>query len=66
MDSKNAHSGKKSAGGTDKLNGVSCCVADCKYHGAANACCANSIDVQNENAHRKAETFCSTFTPRAH
>lgn len=44
---------------------VNCGVSGCKYHTSGNYCSATNIDVQNENAVRKAETFCSTFAPKA-
>ena len=40
---------------------VGCNVKDCKYHSPENICRASHINVQNENAQRKSETFCSTF-----
>ena len=46
------------------LHGVGCCVSGCKYHTAENRCTATGITVQNENAQKKAETFCSTFSPK--
>ena len=49
----------------DCLNGVGCGVCACKYHTSENRCTAERINVQNENACRKAETFCSTFTPKS-
>jgi hypothetical protein len=45
--------------------GVGCDVKSCKYHSKDNLCTANRINVASENAMRKAETFCATFTPRA-
>ncbi len=48
---------------TTELHGVGCQVSGCKYHTMENHCTANSICVQNENAQKKAETFCSTFVP---
>ncbi len=49
----------------DKLSGVDCDVVNCKYHSVDNCCHARSITVQSPNAVRKAETFCSTFSPKA-
>lgn len=40
---------------------IGCSVKDCRYHTAQNLCNARSIYVENENAHRKGETFCATF-----
>ena len=45
------------------LHGVRCNVESCAYHGAGNVCTAAAIDVRNENALTKAETFCGTFAP---
>ncbi len=45
----------------ETVKGVGCGVKDCKYHGAGNSCTASHINVENERARRKAETFCSTF-----
>ena len=50
--------------GADTLYGVGCDVVNCKYHGHANQCFADSITVESQNAVRKAETFCGTFAPR--
>ena len=47
-----------------QLPGVGCKVCNCVYHTAENACVAGHISVQNENAQKKAETFCSTFAPK--
>ena len=47
------------------VQNVGCNVKDCKYHGAADACMASHIDVKNESAQRKAETFCGTFAPKS-
>jgi len=53
-----------------KMNGCSgaqtigCNVKDCKYHSPENLCHASRINVQNEKAQRKSETFCSTFESR--
>ena len=44
-----------------KLNGVSCTVSTCAYHGTGNACCAGNIKVGTEYAVDRAETFCSTY-----
>ena len=49
----------------EKTNGkIDCCVKDCKYHAAAHQCTASHINVANEDAQRKAETFCATFENR--
>jgi len=47
-----------------KVMGVDCTAENCKYH-SLNQCCAQHIDVKNENALRKAETFCATFEARS-
>lgn len=51
-----------------QLQGVGCDVTGCKFngvhHGTGCTCCASHINVRNENAMRKAETFCSTFEPK--
>jgi hypothetical protein len=48
----------------DKLFGVACDVVNCRFHGTDNYCHADEIVVESENALRKAETFCGTFTPK--
>lgn len=45
----------------ENLNGVSCEVTGCAYHGGNNCCFADSIKVLDPTANRKSETFCSTF-----
>ena len=45
------------------IRGVRCHVENCMHHGAGNVCTAAAIDVRNENALTKAETFCGTFAP---
>ena len=47
------------------VHSVVCSVKDCIYHHAANMCTAHKINVSNEKAQRKAETFCATFENRA-
>lgn len=47
------------------VQNVGCNVRECKYHSALNFCNARQITVQNENAQRKSETFCSTFESKA-
>jgi hypothetical protein len=65
---------KKTTGGDNMIDskqscpqnpGVYCGVISCKYHTKNNLCTAEKINVQSENAVRKAETFCSTFAPKA-
>lgn len=54
---------KKSGESRSCLGGVCCHVENCVYHTRGNSCTAANIDVKNENALTKAETFCGTFTP---
>jgi hypothetical protein len=42
---------------------VCCSVEACKHHAKGDVCTATHIDVKNEAAVTKAETFCGTFTP---
>jgi len=44
-----------------RLNGVGCDAVNCRFHGDDYYCHAESIDVGAPGAHRKGETFCSTF-----
>ena len=44
---------------------VGCSVKECRYHSAQNYCNARTIHVENENAHRKGETFCATFESKS-
>ncbi len=53
---------KKKNGGNGQ--NVGCTVKECRYHTAANCCSARQINVQNETAHQKTETFCATFENR--
>ena len=48
---------------SEKLSGVGCDVVSCKYHGGDDCCHAECINIQSQNAIRKAETFCGTFSP---
>ena len=45
------------------ISGVCCQVECCKHHAEGDVCTASHIDVKNESAVTKAETFCGTFTP---
>ena len=45
------------------IPGVCCHVENCVHHTKGDMCDAGGIDVKNENALTKAETFCGTFTP---
>jgi len=47
------------------VQNVGCTVKDCKFHSAQNYCNARQITVENEDAQRKGETFCSTFESKA-
>lgn len=49
---------------SDTIRGVGCDVTNCKYNTLDCKCTAANINVQNEKAHSKAETYCSTFCPR--
>ena len=51
--------------GERTVQNVGCTVRDCVYHTRSDLCAARKIVVSNENARRKAETFCSTFENRA-
>ena len=55
--------GKKTGSGQECISGVCCHVENCTYHTKGDMCSAGSIDVKNENALTKAETFCGTFAP---
>ena len=46
------------------LPDVACGVTGCKYHSGSSHCSAKGINVQNESAHQKADTFCSTFVSK--
>ena len=48
----------------DILPGVGCDVTSCKFNTVDCRCCAETIRVRNEKAETKAETYCSTFSPR--
>lgn len=51
---------------TDKTNGctnrIDCNVCNCAFNDKGSYCIADHIKVANENAEKKAETFCSTFS----
>lgn len=49
---------------SDMIYGVTCDVVNCKFHGHDNRCVADRINVESQNAIKKAETFCGTFAPR--
>lgn len=48
----------------DAIPGVDCGVTNCKYNTIDCHCSASHINVQNEKACTKGETYCSTFCPR--
>jgi hypothetical protein len=43
------------------IDGVSCSVSTCAYHGTGNCCHANTINVGTEYAVDKSETFCTSY-----
>lgn len=45
------------------ISGVCCSVESCQYHSLNNACTAPHIDVKDEKAGTKKETFCGTYRP---
>lgn len=46
------------------INRVDCNVCTCVYNCDDHYCKADHIQVANDKAERKAETFCSTFAPK--
>ena len=44
--------------------GVGCDVTNCKYNTVDYHCSAKKINVENNKAVTKGETYCSTFSPR--
>jgi len=48
----------------DTIHGVACDVSGCKYNTIDYKCSASKINVSNERASTKGETYCSTFCPR--
>ncbi len=46
------------------INRVGCNVQSCAHNTEGCYCIAEKIDVANEKAERKAETFCATFAPK--
>ena len=48
----------------DQITGVGCDVSNCKYNTIDSKCSASHIDVQNDRATTKSETYCATFCPR--
>ena len=45
------------------IPGVRCNVESCRHHAGGDLCTAGHIDVRNDTALTKAETFCGTFAP---
>jgi len=43
------------------IHGVCCSVESCKYHAMGNCCTASHIDVKDESASKKKDTFCGTY-----
>lgn len=54
---------KRNCNAKDCIQGVCCHVENCVHHTKGDMCAAASIDVKNEAAMTKAETFCGTFAP---
>ncbi len=48
----------------DPIQGVGCNVENCAYNESGKECHAEHIQVRNDQAHTKSETFCSTFTKK--
>ena len=48
----------------DQITCVGCDVTNCKYNTIDSKCSASHIDVQNDRATTKSETYCATFCPR--
>lgn len=49
---------------SEKLDHVGCSVESCTYNSEGKHCTADHIHVQNDQALRKDETFCATFSKR--
>lgn len=49
---------------SDIIYGVGCDVTGCKFNTLDCKCSADRINVKNERANTKGETYCSTFCPR--
>lgn len=56
--------GKHETNRLDCISGVCCNVENCIHHAKGDVCTADRIDVKNEAALTKAETFCGTFAPQ--
>ena len=46
------------------ISGVCCSVESCRYHATGNACTAAHIDVKDDGAAKKKDTFCGTYRPQ--
>ena len=49
----------------EKLDGVGCDVAACRFNESDNRCSAQHINIESRSAMKKGETFCSTFSPKS-
>lgn len=49
----------------DTIEGVGCDVETCVYNSDGKRCHAGHIQVQNDRARSKGETFCDTFTQKS-
>lgn len=45
------------------IEGVCCSVESCRYHSRGNCCTAAHIDVRDESASERSQTFCGTYRP---
>lgn len=45
----------------EKVEGITCAVTTCEYHGGGNSCHAGHIKVGTEYAGSKDETICATY-----
>lgn len=46
------------------ITNVGCNVHSCSFNTEDHYCSAQRIDVENDRAQRKAETFCATFSAK--
>ena len=49
----------------DTIEGVGCNVETCAYNSNGQRCHAETIYVQNGNAHKMDEAFCGTFKKKS-
>lgn len=54
----------KSCGGHPHIQGITCDVKSCHYHGEENYCMAKQISVGPSSACSSSETACVTFIPK--